>query len=74
MESFVDKKNKNGKIQNNFHINKQTYKKKNKTTKNNKTNNKNNNIDINNNIITLEEDSEEYNVDLNKDDYILNDL
>ena len=61
LESFVDKKNKNGKIQNNFHINKQTYKKKNKTTKNNKTNNKNNNIDINNNIITLEEDSEDSN-------------
>ena len=61
LESFVDKKNKNGKIQNNFHINKQTYKKKNKTTKNNKTNYKNNNIDINNNIITLEEDSEDSN-------------
>ena len=67
LESFVDKKNKNGKIQNNFHINKQTYKKKNKPTKNNKINNKNNNIDINNNIITLDEDSE----DLNPKKYIL---
>ena len=58
LESFVDKKNKNDKIQNNFHINKQTHKKKNKKVKENKTNNTNNDKDINNNIINLDEDED----------------
>jgi ubiquitin C-terminal hydrolase len=58
LESFVDKKNKNDKIQNNFHIDKQTHKKKNKKVKENKTNNTNNDKDINNNIINLDEDED----------------
>ena len=58
LESFVDKKNKNDKIQNNFHINKQIHKKKNKKVKDNKTNNTNNDKDINNNIINLDEDED----------------
>ena len=69
LESFVDKKNKNDKIQNNFHINKQTHKKKNKKVKDNKTNNTNNDKDINNNIINLDEDEDSENSNPKK--YIL---
>ena len=69
LESFVDKKNKNDKIQNNFHINKQTHKKKNKKVKDNKTNNTNNDKDINNNIINLDEEEDSDNSNPKK--YIL---
>jgi hypothetical protein len=69
LKSLVEKKNKNNKIKNNFHTNKQTHKKNNKKGKNNKTNNNNNNIDINNNIINLDE--EEDLEDANPKKYIL---
>ena len=59
LESFVDKKNKNDKIRNNFKINNHPHKKTNQKIKNNKTNNAE---PINNNIteiIELDEDETE---------------